>query len=80
MKFMLRYLSKPRILRRIRIKGYINLATTILITPDGYLKLIEIIQHSPWFNSPKPSDEYELSVWENRVALLDLIFMNHLSA
>jgi hypothetical protein len=62
------------------IRNTLNLPTSTLITPLGYLKLLRVINQSPWYNSPKPSDDFEKKVWENRVALLDLIFMNQLSA
>ncbi|NOH27932.1 phospholipase D family protein [Vibrio mediterranei] len=41
---------------------------------DGYINFLKFIYSSKWFNSKKPVDEQEKYVWENRVALLDVIF------
>jgi len=45
-----------------------------LYKPDGYIKVIQLIHSSPWFNSKKPDDEAKAEIWKNRVALLDSIF------
>lgn len=45
-----------------------------LYKPDGYIKVIQLIHSSPWFNSKKPDNEAKAGIWRNRVALLDSIF------
>lgn len=45
-----------------------------LYKPDGYIKVIQLIHSSPWFNSKEPDDEAKAEIWKNRVALLDSIF------
>ncbi len=41
---------------------------------EGYIEFLKFIYSSNWFNSDKPVDEHERYIWENRVALLDVIF------
>jgi len=40
----------------------------------GYIRLLQLIHASPWYNSPPPKIEAELSIWKRRVAFLDAIF------
>ncbi len=39
-------------------------------------EIIQRIHESEWFNSPKPINEEEKRLWENRVAMLDAVFYN----
>lgn len=41
---------------------------------DGYINFLNFIHSSNWFNSKEPIDEQEKYIWQNRVALLDVIF------
>jgi hypothetical protein len=41
---------------------------------DGYISFLKFIYSSNWFNSKEPVDEQEKYIWQNRVALLDVIF------
>jgi HKD family nuclease len=43
-------------------------------TTDGYIELIKLIHNSPWYNSPRPSNELEAQIWDRRVAFLDVVF------
>ena len=57
-----------------------NLAETLGIprnhfeTPEGYIKLIELIHSSPWFKSIEPNNKKEVLYWKTRVAFMDAIF------
>ncbi|PSU32550.1 phospholipase D-like domain-containing protein [Photobacterium lutimaris] len=41
---------------------------------DGYINFLKFIYSSNWYNSKEPVDKQEKYIWDNRVALLDVIF------
>ncbi len=57
-----------------------NLSSTLKVpqnsfeTPIGYIRLLNLIHSSPWYNSSKPRNKTELSIWKRRAAFLDAIF------
>jgi hypothetical protein len=40
--------------------------------PAGYVRLIQWIIKSHWWNSPRPKDPQEVEIWNARSALLDV--------
>lgn len=46
---------------------------SIFEKPKGYVRLLEIIHASPWFNSKKPDNQEEFEIWSQRVAFMDAI-------
>lgn len=58
-----------------RLALYSDLSPTTLRSESNYLKLLEFIYEQPWFQSGKPSDSFEASIWDMRVALLDCFFV-----
>lgn len=51
----------------------IGITQAKLITTDGYIKLLQRIHQTPWFNSARPTHPQE-KIWERRVAFLDAVF------
>jgi hypothetical protein len=41
---------------------------------DGYIKLIQLLHASPWFNSTAPQSKRARYTWRRRVAFMDAIF------
>lgn len=41
--------------------------------PQHYLELMDRIWATPWFRSPRPSEEQQARLWDNRAALLDAL-------
>lgn len=58
---------------RSRLSATINIHIDGVATVDGYIQLIQVIHASPWYNSLEPVEGIERDVWENRVALLDVL-------
>lgn len=41
---------------------------------EGYVELLKLIHHSPWYNTKKPKTKLEEQIWRSRVAFLDVVF------
>ncbi len=83
MKVWSRYLtiSRPEVFGTIASESVRrNLATLLEVSDnyfasaEGYVHFLQRLHSSPWFNAPEPQDEFQRSVWSNRMALLDIIF------
>lgn len=46
---------------------------SLLEKPEGYLRLLQLVHGSPWFNSKRPTGEDQRAVWDRRVAFMDAI-------
>lgn len=59
---------------RKNLSKTLGVSKSFFMTPGGYIRLLQLIHASPWFNSPLPKDVEEKKIWKRRVALLDGIF------
>lgn len=59
---------------RVNLAKALKVTQNKFVAAEGYIKLIQLIHSSPWFNSKRPNDKIERNYWKNRVALMDLIF------
>ncbi len=59
---------------RTNLSRALDIPQSSFQSADGYVKLIQLLHSSPWFQSPEPKDEEESEVWRARVAFMDAIF------
>ena len=63
---------------RTGLVGYLELpfSPTAPLTPQRYHCLLERLYEKPWFNSPRPKNPREGSIWSMRAALIDCFVYN----
>lgn len=59
---------------RSNLSEVLGIPQTRFAEVEGYVKLIQLVHASPWFNSPKPIKKGEADIWARRVAFMDVIF------
>lgn len=59
---------------RSNLSEVLEIPQTRFVQVEGYVKLIQLVHASPWFNSQKPMTKAEADIWARRVAFMDVIF------
>ena len=59
---------------RRNLSDTLRVPQSFLATPEGYVKLIELVHSAPWFNSKRPPVAGQVRTWNRRVAFMDAIF------
>lgn len=59
---------------RENLSGVLGIPQSHFQRPEGYIRLLQLVHRSPWFNSNRPSDPVEAAVWDRRGALIDPIY------
>lgn len=64
-------ISAPSV--RLNLSNLLEKPQSYFMSIDGYIDLLKLIHHSPWFNAPRPSINREIEIWQRRVAFLDVV-------